>query len=197
MESWLRDYAAGAVAPTTLESYTHLVRGHLNPALGHLPLARLSAQAIQAYLTEKLKTLSSTTVRYHAVLLHETMRHAVKWGLLARNPVDMVEPPRRRQVEMKAWDEEQARLFLAEAKRTSPHCRLYLAALTTGMRQGELLGLRWKDVDLLLGTARIQQTFYRLGRRSLFKAPKTLRARRTVALAGMLVGMGLFQTRVR
>ena len=107
--------------------------------------------------------------------------------LVARNPVDHVEIPRKQHKEMRVWDEEQVKLFLAEAKRSS-HCYpLYLAALTTGMRQGELLGLRWQDVDLALGEARITQTFYRLGGRKIFKAPKTDKARRTVALPLVLV----------
>ena len=87
---------------------------------------------------------------------------------------------------MRVWDQEQVRLFLAEAKRSSPYYRLYLAALLTGMRQGELLGLRWKDLGPTLGVASVQQTFYRLGRKQLFKEPKSARARRTVVLTEAL-----------
>lgn len=72
-------------------------------------------------------------------------------------------------------------------KRSSPHYRLYLAALLTGARQGELLGLRWQDVDLTYGVASIQQTFYRLGRQLLFNEPKSAKARRTIALLPTLV----------
>jgi len=84
------------------------------------------------------------------------------------------------------------RLFLAEAKRFSPYYRLYLAAVTTGMRQGELLGLRWRDVDLTLGVASVQQTFYRLNgkgieQKQLFKQPKTAKSRRQVDLAPFLI----------
>jgi integrase len=75
-----------------------------------------------------------------------------------------------------------------EAKRSSQHYRLYLAALLTGMRQGELLGLRWRDADLALGVASVQQTFYRLGKQMLFKEPQTAKARRTIALPAILVG---------
>jgi integrase len=93
------------------------------------------------------------------------------------------------------WDEEQVRVFLAEAKRSSPHYRLHLAAILTGMRQGELLGLRCCDVDLALGAVSVRRTFYRLagdkreGRKGqmLFKEPKTLQSRRTIALPAMLV----------
>ena len=88
---------------------------------------------------------------------------------------------------MHVWDEEQLRLFLAEARRSSAHYCLYLTAIFTGMRQGELLGLRWSDIDLVLRSASIQQTIYRLGSTILFKEPKTARGRRSVALPALLI----------
>jgi integrase len=88
---------------------------------------------------------------------------------------------------MRVWDEEQARLFLAEARRSSPHYPLYLTAVLTGMRQGELLGLRWQDVDLTLGVAHIRQTFCRIAGRMMFKEPKSPRSRRAVALPELVV----------
>lgn len=188
LQRWLRDYASGAVAPTTFARYREIIQLHLTPALGSYPLGRLSPLAIQGYFRDRLERgLSSTTVRHHAMLLHEALRHAVRWGLLTRNPCDMVDPPRRRPAEVRVWDEEQVRLFLAQAKRASPYYRLYLAAVTTGMRQGELLGLCWRDVDLAMGTASVRRTFYRLGKEPVFKEPKTQKARRTVALFGLLV----------
>jgi len=88
---------------------------------------------------------------------------------------------------MQVWDEEQVRLFFAEAKRSSSFYRLYLTALLTGMRQGELLGLRWQDVDFLLGRLAVQHTFYRLGKEQLFREPKTRASRRTIDIAGSLL----------
>jgi integrase len=99
----------------------------------------------------------------------------------------MVDPPRRVNPEMQVLDEEQVRLFLAEARRSSPHYALYLAAILTGMRQGELAGLRWRDVDLVLGVAAIQQTFYQMGKQQFFKEPKTPRSRRNVTLPRALI----------
>jgi integrase len=121
------------------------------------------------------------------MLLHAALRHAVRWGLLVRNPCDMVDPPRRVTPEMRVLDEEQVRLFLAEARRSSPHYTLYLAAILTGMRQGELMGLRWRDVDFVVGVASIQQTFYQMGKQQFFKEPKTPRARRNVALPKAMI----------
>lgn len=178
----------GRLAPKTLESYRATVRVHLAPTLGHIPLGRLAPQTIQGYLTSKLHTgLSPTTVRYHAAILHQALRQAVKWGLLAHNPVDRVDLPRRARVEMRVWDEEQVRMFLAEARRSSAYYALYLTALTTGMRQGELMGLRWRDVDLTLGVASIQQTLYRIGKDVVAKEPKSVSSRRAIALPPTLV----------
>jgi integrase len=198
MTEWLRDHAEGALRPTSLKAYRDTIRLHLAPALGDCPLSGLTPQRIQGYLVEKAKAgLSSTTVRFHAMVLHRVLQHAVKWGLLVRNPCDRdrLDLPKRRQVELRVLDEEQVRLFLGEAKKSSPHYPLYLAAVTTGMRIGELLGLRWRDVDLALGSASVQQTFYRLsgskktgdGPRLLFGTPKTEKGRRTVALPWVLV----------
>jgi integrase len=157
-----------------LESYRAIVRIHLAPALGHIPISPLAPQTIQGYLADKLQAgLSTTTVRYHAAILYQVLRRAVNWGVLAHNPADRVEFPRRRQMEMCIWNEEQVRLFITEARRSSVHYALHLTALRTGMRQGELLGLRWTNVDLSLGVASIQQTLYRLGRRVATKVPKS------------------------
>jgi len=89
---------------------------------------------------------------------------------------------------MRVWDEEQVRLFLAEARRSSTNYVLYLMAVLTGMRRGELLGLRWQDLDLTLGMASVRQTFIRLGKRQIFREPKSATSRRTVALPEVLVG---------
>jgi integrase len=106
----------------------------------------------------------------------------VRWGLIARNPAALTNPPRPARRQVTIWDSEQVRLFLGEAKRRSRYFALYLTALLTGMRQGELLGLRWQDIDWTLRTATIHQTFYRLGKQRLFKVPKTAGSARTVAL---------------
>ncbi len=96
---------------------------------------------------------------------------------------DLVEKPRVGRKEMRVWDGEQAQMFLATAKRlSSPYYPLYLTAITTGLRAGELLGLRWSSMDFLLGTARVDHTFYRMGGEQLFQEPKTEKGRRVVDL---------------
>jgi integrase len=184
---------------TTAATYTNALRQHVLPALGFIPLRRLTAQVIQDLLTRKLqgkqdkqgawleRTLAPASVHQIHRVLHKALADAVRKGLLDHNPCERVDAPRRPRVAMRVWDEEQIRLFLAEAKRSSRFYRLYLAALTTGMRQGELLGLRWSDVDLTLAMAMVTQTFLRLGGRQVFSEPKSDRSRRTVALPPPLV----------
>jgi integrase len=190
LDSWLRDHAEiKNLAAATRRNYRDTLRVHLQPALGHLPLARLSPQDVSRCLGDTLrKGLSPTSAQYHFGLLHEALSHAVRKGLIGRNPCDMVDRPRRAEVESRVLDEEQTRIFLAEARRVVPHLyRLFLSAVLTGMRQGELLGLRWQDVDFTLGVANLQQTFYRLGKQQVWKQPKTTTGRRTVALPPVLV----------
>jgi integrase len=116
-------------------------------------------------------------------VLHRACEQAVKWGWLGRNPCDAVDRPRLVPREMHVWTEEETRRFLDEAERTSAHHVLYLTAVATGMRQSELLGLRWQDADLDAGVAAVRQICYR----GVFKEPKTQKARRTVALSSRVV----------
>jgi integrase len=140
--------------------------GQVIPAIGHLPLARLGPAALQGYYAKKLETgVTSTTVHAHHRLLRTALGHAVRWGLIARNPAALTNPPRPQHRDVTVWDAEQVRLLLGEAKRSSCYYALYLTAMLTGMRQGELLGLRWQDVDFAMKTATVRQTVYRLGKR--------------------------------
>src|SRR3990170_8395961 len=187
LDQWLSGHAPH-LSPVTLESYRSTIRVHLKPALGHLPLKGLGPQPIREYVKKRLDAgKSTTTVRYHLMVLNEALGQAVRDGLRMANPMNNVARPQKERREMRVLDEEQMRLFLAEAKRSSQYHRLYLAAALTGMRQGELLGLRWRDLDLTLGVASVQQTFYRLNGKGipeeskrLFKSPKSEKARRTV-----------------
>jgi integrase len=199
LQEWL-EKRAGAIRETSHESYVQIVDGHLIPDLGTIPLRHMTALDVQGYITTKLsgrkdekgkvlaKPLSAGTVRKHIAVLREALGHAVKWGLLARNVCDLVEKPRVPRKEMCVWDGEQAQLFLAQAKRqNSPYYPLYMTAITTGLRAGELLGLRWSSIDFLLGTARVDRTFYRMGGKQLFQEPKTEKGRRVVDLLPTVV----------
>lgn len=192
LQRWLEDYAKGNTAPRTYERYQQIVRQHLVPALGAIPLARLRPQHIQAYYSEARQTgradgndggLSAQTVLHHHRVLREALHHAVRWQLLARNPADAVEAPRPPHHEMTVLTPEGVQRLLAACKDPDLHAIVFVA-VATGLREGELLALRWSDADLNGGSLAVTRTLqYVSGRGLLFREPKTSRSRRRVSLS--------------
>lgn len=197
LERWLVDYVQPSLAPKTIASYRDVVRTHLVPTLGSLDLVALRPTHIQSLYTQLSGSgrcdgrggLSARSIlRYHQIL-HAALRQAVRWQLLIRNPADAVEPPRAARRELRATTPAQARAVMAAADETSigPFVRL---ALMTGMRRGELLGLRWADVDFEGGALHVQQTAQRIaGQGIVFRQPKTRLSRRSIALSPDAVGV--------
>lgn len=183
-ERWLRDYAQHNVAESTFELYAGVIRRHLVPNLGAVRLPELRPAHIQAAYGRSLESgLSGRTVLQHHRLLREALGHAVRWQLIARNPADAVTAPRPERTEMRVLDEEGVRSLLRAAQGTELEALLHVA-LATGARQGELLGLRWADVDLDQLELRIVRTArYFAGRGVVMAAPKTHRSRRPIALS--------------
>jgi len=188
LDRWMRDVGAHTLRPKTIIIYESAIRVHIGPALGHVRLNRLSPADLQQFYSAKLaEQLSPTTVRHFHALIHRVLRQAVKWGLVARNVADAADPPRRNRPQTAVLTPDQARTFL-EAAREDRLFVLYLLAITTGMRQGELLGLHWANVDLEGGTIRITTTMQRLWKRGMVEGePKTRAGRRSVAIASPLV----------
>ena len=203
LSMWLHDYAKGRVRATSYVAYDTAVRVHLVPDLGAIPLLRLTAPAIEGWLTRMAqktylppakkgttpvpRPLSVSSVHQAFRTLRAALRQAVAWGIIVRNPLAGVKAPRLSVRPMRVWDEEQTRLFLAEARRSSPHAGLYLAAVLTGMRRGELLALRWQDVDLVLSRLSVQRTLQRGKGGVVFADVKTSRSRRVVPMPEVLV----------
>lgn len=189
LDRWLADYARTNVSAKTYEGYEEFVRVHLAPALGRHPLAKLRPVDIQSYYAEKLRSgrrdgkggLSPRTVLHHHRVLREALQQAVKWQLLARNPADAVEPPRPEGKEMPVLDAAETASLLQAAEGGRLHLPILLA-VTTGMRRGEILGLRWQDVDAKAGAAAVRQSLQRTKAGMTFKPPKTQKSRRLVAL---------------
>ena len=201
-ERWLADYVATTLAPKTLQEYRRIAATHIVPSLGAVALTALRPAQIQAWYTELLESgrlparsakakaaaprvpgLSRRTVlRYHQVL-HAALRQAVRWQLLVRNPADAVEPPRAARRELVIPDAGDVRKILTAADATEYGTLVRLAVLT-GMRRGELLGLRWSDVDLEAAEIHVQQTAQRLtGQGIVYRQPKTRLSRRAIALS--------------
>lgn len=181
--SWLNDMIKVRVRPHTFESYSRVVRGHLVPALGKTPLAKLSAQQLQAYYALKLEEGKAPgSVHGHHVVLHGALKKAMRLGLVARNVADLVDPPQPRPQEMRPFSPEEARHFL-DCARDDRLYALYCLAITAGMRQAEMLGLHWDDVDFEQGEVRVRrQLNWSSGKGFSFVEPKTAKGRRSVAL---------------
>jgi integrase len=181
LERWLTDSVRGTVRTSTFERHEQIVRAHVNPTLGRVMLKNLTPPHVRGLISEKLESgLAPATVRKIHSTLHKALSGAVSDGLIPRNAAD-VKAPRPTPKEMRPLSEEEARTFL-EATRGDPFEALYVLALTTGLRRGELLGLRWDDVDLERGTLRVGRALVREGGRHTVGETKTRRGRRQVNL---------------
>ena len=194
LRKWLEGYARANVEETTYVRYEQIVKLHLIPALGGHMLPELKPLHIQSYYAEAGLSgrldgkggLSPTTVLQHHRILREALQQAIKWRLLSFNPADGASPPKKAYKETAILDERQAMALIEAAEGTRYHMPIMLA-VTTGMRRGEILGLRWDDVDLDAGFVTVRQTLARVGKELKFKPPKTANGRRRVDLPEFVV----------
>ena len=179
---WLTDSVRDTVRPTTFERYEQMVRLHIRPVLGQLKLKNVTPTHVRGLYREKLDAgLSPRTVQYIHVTLHKALKQAIADGLIPRNATEAVKPPQVRREEMRPLTAEQVRI-LFDAAEGDRLAALYVLAVTTGLRQGELLGLKWDDVDLEGGTLRVRRTLTTAKGGLQLTAPKTKGSRRTVKL---------------
>lgn len=151
VEAFVKDWLAstrGTIRPKTWQTYEGYLRLHAIPTLGRLPLAKLEPRHLQRLYSDKLEEgLSPTSVHHLHAILHRALGRAARWGVVPRNVADLVDAPPMAHHEMRTLGPEEARRFLDTAAGDRLEA-LYVLALTTGMRQGELFRLRWQDVDL-------------------------------------------------
>ena len=193
--SWL-EAVRPSIRPRTWGRYSEYVNLHVIPELGRLPLFRLTPQHVQRlYARKREQGLSAATVRHLHAVLRKALADALRWAQVARNVAALVKPPRAQHRDMTTLTPEQARAFLAVARGERLEA-LYVAALTTGMRRGELLALRWKDVDLERRRLQVTATLQRTPDGFDFSEPKTTRSRRQILLGEAAV-TALKQHRVK
>lgn len=145
-------------------------------------LTRLSPQHLQRLYATKLETLSPTTVNHVHAVLHKALSNAVRWGAVNRNVADLVDPPRNRPFEIATLTAHEARTFLDAASGNRLEA-LFVLAVTTGMRQGELLGLRWRDVDFDACALQIRGSMQATPDGLRIMEPKTRTSQRRVTLS--------------
>jgi len=172
-----------AIRPRTWQRYGELLTLHVVPTLGKTTLVRLTAQQVQALYGYKLgEGLSRTTAHHLHAVLHRALAQAERLGLVARNVCDLVEAPRMAEREMQVLARGQVRHLLDMAN-NDRLAALYVLAVSTGMRQGELLALRWRDVDFATGSVQVRATVQRTREYGLTLAPpKTKQSRRRIKL---------------
>jgi integrase len=158
------------------------MRHHLIPGLGRRPLAKLTPEEVQAFLNRKLSSgLSPRSVQFMRAILRRALGQALKWGLVSRNVAALVDPPKTKSAELQPLKPDQVQHFIAGIKGDRFEA-LYITAVATGLRQGELLGLRWEDVDLDEGQIVVRRALQRVDGKPTFVETKTSRSRRTVGL---------------
>lgn len=182
LDRWLKDSVKDTVRISTYQRYEQVIRLHLVPGLGRVKLKALTPAHVQRFYRDRLDSgLSPSTVRKFHNVLHRALRQAVRWDLIPRNVTEATEPPKETSEEIHPLSEEEARRLL-EAARGDRLEALYVLALTTGMREGELLGLKWEDVDLTNGVLRVRRTLTRDHGRFYFGEPKSEKGRRQIDL---------------
>ena len=140
-----------------MQQYRQIARQHILPVLGRMRLQDIQPAHIkQLYALKQKEGRGARTIQLIHAVLHNALKQAVREGLLGRNPVSAVERPKVEQSEMRIFNEEQIQQFLIAASGSSFEAVYYLA-LATGMREGELLGLKWSDIDWNKGVLFVQR----------------------------------------
>ena len=187
---WLDGYAAMNTTLRTQESYEYIVRTHLVPALGHFTLNQLRPNHLESYYAKALISgrldgkggLSARSVLYHHRIISETLRHAVKMGIIARNVAEFVDPPRPARIKMNIMSPDEIGKFL-DAARETDYYTFFSTLLCTGLRRGESLALRWRSLDLNEAMLYVTETAFKMANGDyVIKEPKTPHSRRAVSL---------------
>jgi integrase len=182
LDRWLLAIRSN-LRPTTIGAYEWAVNKHIKPRIGHVRLADVSTSRLnQFYGDLRAAGLGDRSVRYAHVTLRKALGDAQRWEDLDRNPAALAQAPGSgSKREMRTWGAEEMRTFLFAAREDRLAGAFTLIA-TTGLRRGELLGLRWQDLDLRAGWLQVVQSLTVVRYKLMISQPKTERSRRMVAL---------------
>ena len=208
LEVWFNDYAMLKVRPSSHQTYRGYLDHHIKPYIGNIPLTKLSSLDLQRLYKKLLsdgrvdrieskkqpKGLSAKTVRNIHQIISSALKLAIEQRLIARNPADGCALPKAERKEMQTLPVEQLTSFLREAKDSGVFA-LYYIDLTTGLRRGELLGLKWSDIDLEKGDLRVQRQIGRIDGKIIEMPLKTKNAYRTLPLSADAIDVLMQQRR--
>lgn len=189
LKTWLENYAKPNVGSKTYETYRRIVDLNIEPHIGDVKLGDLRPLQIQSFYSMLLREgkqngsgLSPLSVQHVHRMLRKALHQAVRWEIIDRNPADGADSPRVPRNEMNALDRDGLSRLLMALKGNKLYLPVLIAA-TTGMRRGEILALRWCDVDLDAGVLRVARSLQQISTGLEFKEPKSARGRRNIALA--------------
>jgi integrase len=185
LNNWLNGYVKTNCSPRTLEGYQSIIERHLIPALGQVQLKQLNPQAIQSYYGRACESLSARSVHHQHRVLSQALKYAVRQGYLGHNPCELVDAPSPRKKTMQTLNPSEVEALLDTAQDSYYYPIIY-TAVSTGLRQAELLGLRWRDMDLDMLSISVTQVLYKRGGICEFKPPKTEHSRRRVSMTPKL-----------
>jgi integrase len=180
MKRWFETVLSREVARSTYDNYHTVVKYHVLPVLGRRKVTDITVADVDRLLALKLGAgLSPSTVHRVRALISQCLDQGVRWGDVPTNVARLSRPPKMVRPEGRTLTREQAQQLL-ETLKTHRHESLYLLMLSTGMRRGEALGLKWEDLNLENGIVRIKRNLKREGGRIVTADTKTLKSRRAV-----------------
>lgn len=196
MDEWFENVAKVKVRPSSHQTYRGYIDNHIKPNIGNIPLEKLTTMELQKFYRKLLtsgrverieaekqpKGLSAKTVRNINQVISSAMDLAVAQKIILANPTDACELPKVEHKEMQTIPAEQLQAFLAEAKATEVY-EMYYIELATGLRRGELLGLKWEDIDWKNGVIRVRRQIARVDGRIVEAPLKTKNSYRTVTIS--------------
>ena len=196
MDVWFENYAKIKVRPSSHQTYRGYIENHIKPNIGNIPLNKLTSLELQKLYKKLLgngrverieskkqpKGLSAKTVRNISQIISSALNLAIEQRLLLSNPANTCALPKLEHREMKTLPAEHLTSFLREAKESGVF-EMYYIELATGLRRGELLGLKWSDIDLEHGSLRVQRQIARIDGEIVEAPLKTKNAYRTLLLS--------------
>lgn len=201
IDIWIKDYASKQLAAKTLYRYKEMMNSRIIPCLGHIPLHKIRPSDLLSFYSQLEEDgirldgrnghLSERTILHHHRLIHSILRTAVQWQYLYDNPADRVKAPRVPTKPMAVYGEEEvASLLNAVENEHIKYKAIIMLAISTGMRQGEIMGLEWRHIDFQDNTIDIQQCAqYLPGKGAFIKEPKNPSSRRKIAVPSTVMNV--------
>ncbi|MCH5586283.1 site-specific integrase [Shimazuella sp. AN120528] len=189
LKDFMENHVRLTIRQSTYESQISVINKHIYPGLGHLELQKITPMIIQKFYSNKLREgLSASYIRIMHAIISKTLKTATEWELISKNVSTLLKPPRVENNDVEVWTMTEITQFLSLTKNRKFYIA-YALAIFTGMRKGEILGLRWRDCDLDKGQIRIRQTLYKVKGALTFQEPKTRKSKRSISISETVISI--------